>query len=592
MERVEDAQRESFHAGEIRIQKHFRSDKDVLRWAPRMLRKTITDQLTEFFEARPFVVLAVEDKETRDQWVTLVPGPPGFIVVAEDRTSLTIDTSAAPVDDPGLAVLARGHHVGLLGIQLATRRRNRINGSIVSISGSTLVLAVDMAYGNCPSSITVRDLVYPPPPSPPPPDDNDNDDDCHASTTSTTLTADQKEWIQTADTFFVGTGVTAADVETPSAERTVGQDASHRGGTPGFVTVRESIGGDVIIEWEERIGNRLFNTLGNLALNPQIGLVFINFKTGSLLHITGTASVTWGDTWDSPQVSSPPTVSVTINHIISHPSALPFRWNPRPDTAIHAVLVRVTIESDDVTSFVFLPIEPPAIPVVYSPGQHIEASFFLDTGLTSRSYSLSSEPRGGALRISVKRHGKGKVSRYLHDTIQVGDSVLVSPPSGTFTLPPRPSPEDSPWASLVVVSAGIDITPLLPIVSASDSEHYSEVVVVSAARDGAHAPLVSEMADRVALLENGHHTIVFSRPRPSLDILGRDFDLQGRVTPSLLSSLLSPEASSSPSSAASSPSSAATATYVLCGPPSFLSDLSSTLASSGVPETLIHYEEF
>ena len=40
-------------------------------------------------------------------------------------------------------------------------------------------------------------------------------------------------------------------------------------------------------------GNFHFNTLGNLLLNPRAGLLFINFKRGDLLYLTGTAEVIW-----------------------------------------------------------------------------------------------------------------------------------------------------------------------------------------------------------------------------------------------------------------------------------------------------------
>ena len=40
-------------------------------------------------------------------------------------------------------------------------------------------------------------------------------------------------------------------------------------------------------------GNNMFNSLGNLAVNPAAGLLFVDFSNGSTLHLTGKATVQW-----------------------------------------------------------------------------------------------------------------------------------------------------------------------------------------------------------------------------------------------------------------------------------------------------------
>ena len=67
-----------------------------------------------------------------------------------------------------------------------------------------------------------------------------------------------------------------------------GLDISHRGGRPGFVAVR----GDTLVVPDFR-GNRFFNTLGNLLGDPRAGLLFIDFATGDLLQLQGTATIDW-----------------------------------------------------------------------------------------------------------------------------------------------------------------------------------------------------------------------------------------------------------------------------------------------------------
>ena len=61
-------------------------------------------------------------------------------------------------------------------------------------------------------------------------------------------------------------------------------DASHRGGHPGFVRV----GDDGRLWIPDYPGNSMFMTLGNLALYPAAGLLFLDFAGGQALQVTGT----------------------------------------------------------------------------------------------------------------------------------------------------------------------------------------------------------------------------------------------------------------------------------------------------------------
>jgi hypothetical protein len=85
--------------------------------------------------------------------------------------------------------------------------------------------------------------------------------------------------IRAADTFFLGT---------TNPER--GSDTSHRGGKPGFVRVD-----DGRPWWRDYPGNNLFNSFGNLAVNPEAALLFADFDTGRTLHLSGTAEVEWDE---------------------------------------------------------------------------------------------------------------------------------------------------------------------------------------------------------------------------------------------------------------------------------------------------------
>ena len=85
-----------------------------------------------------------------------------------------------------------------------------------------------------------------------------------------------------ADTFFVASRSRSGD------GRNFGADISHRGGRPGFIRVD----GDVLTIPDFR-GNRYFNTLGNLLAEPRASLLLVDFETGDLLQLQGTAQVDW-----------------------------------------------------------------------------------------------------------------------------------------------------------------------------------------------------------------------------------------------------------------------------------------------------------
>ena len=81
-----------------------------------------------------------------------------------------------------------------------------------------------------------------------------------------------------ADTMFVA-----------SRHADSGADASHRGGTPGFIRIVD----DNTLRIPDFHGNSMFNTLGNFEVDPRAGLCIPDFVHGQLLQLTGTASIHW-----------------------------------------------------------------------------------------------------------------------------------------------------------------------------------------------------------------------------------------------------------------------------------------------------------
>ncbi|PWB33721.1 NO-inducible flavohemoprotein [Pseudomonas sp. SDI] len=145
-------------------------------------------------------------------------------------------------------------------------------------------------------------------------------------------------------------------------------------------------------------------------------------------------------------------------------------------------------ESSEIVSFYFTPVDGEAI-LQAEPGQYIGLQLFIDGVEQRRNYSLSALSDGGEYRISVKREPQGQVSNYLHEQLQVGDTLNLFPPSGEFTLAASSKP-------LVLISGGVGITPTLAMAEAALASGRL-VHFIHCARNGAvHA--FRDWADGVA----------------------------------------------------------------------------------------------
>lgn len=136
-------------------------------------------------------------------------------------------------------------------------------------------------------------------------------------------------------------------------------------------------------------------------------------------------------------------------------------------------------ESAEITSFTFAPVD--GLPVLASlPGQYIGLRLFVNDAEVRRNYSLSAAANGRDYRISVKREAGGVVSNHLHDHIGIDDTVHLFPPAGHFTLQAGARP-------VVLISGGVGITPMLPLMSAA-LDAGREVRFIHCARHaGVHA---------------------------------------------------------------------------------------------------------
>jgi predicted pyridoxine 5'-phosphate oxidase superfamily flavin-nucleotide-binding protein len=232
------------------------------------IRDRMPDQHRTFFPRLPFVALAVADE---DGWplATLVQGPPGF-ATSPDPARLDVAALPAP-DDPVRRHLAAGAPVGMLGIDLGTRRRNRLNGVVSALGDTGFAVDVAQSFGNCPRYIHVRTL-QPVARTPGP-----------ATAFGADLPVRARTMLAETPTLFVASA-SGADAHDGAA----GLDISHRGGPAGFARLE----GDVLVV-PDYAGNRYFNTLGNFLVEPRAAIVVADFATGDVLQLQGVVDVDW-----------------------------------------------------------------------------------------------------------------------------------------------------------------------------------------------------------------------------------------------------------------------------------------------------------
>jgi uncharacterized protein len=262
-----------FHAGELAIQARFGAQERMDKQARRMVRDYLPEQHQQFFAQLSYLIVGTVDT-VGNLWASILVGEPGFLSSPNEHT---LRVAAQPLfGDPLATILAEGSDIGLLGIELHTRRRNRLNGTITAIHADGFDVHVGQSFGNCPQYIQSRmfELV-------------ESDSTIPKVHQFTTLGTAERAIITAADTFFIAT---AYQDESAGAAR--GVDVSHRGGKPGFVRIDD----DGTLTVPDFSGNCHFNTFGNLELNPRAGLLFVDFDSGDLLYLTGTAEVIWEGT--------------------------------------------------------------------------------------------------------------------------------------------------------------------------------------------------------------------------------------------------------------------------------------------------------
>lgn len=286
-----------YHPGEHAAQRRagLRDQADI---ALRAIGTTIPPVAAAFIGEQPMLVLGAADPDGR-MWASPLTGPPGF-ASAPDETTLDVAARPAP-GDPLAAVLQSSTPVGAIVIDPSTRRRMRLNGQ-AEPTPSGLRITADQVYANCPKYIQQRSPKVAP-----------QRRGAVSATTTDFLTEDQLRLVTRADTFFVATRSAAGDA-----------DASHRGGNPGFVQVV----GPRALRWPDYIGNAMMMTLGNLQQDPSAGLLFVDWRSGTTLQLTGRAQVDWEPSPDQRLPGAQRQLDFQLHSVVQLEHASPLEWTP------------------------------------------------------------------------------------------------------------------------------------------------------------------------------------------------------------------------------------------------------------------------
>jgi uncharacterized protein len=304
-----------FHPGEVALQQAAGVHERLRELGPRVIRDHMPQQHREFFEQLPTLMVGSVDAQQRP-WASVLASLPGFIETA-DEWHLRVNARPC-TDDPLHAALVVGASLGLLGIEPQTRRRNRMNGTVVAVDERGFELRVDQSFGNCPQYIQARTPRWVG-------ESGEVVEGQGARAEGPHLSPDAAAWVAQADTLFIAS--TAAGQ---------GADVSHRGGKPGFVRVEAGADGTVLTLPDFR-GNFFFNTIGNIALSGRAGLLFIDHASGDVLQLTGRGRVIAGGPEVEAFAGAQRLLRVEVETGRWAARALPLRWSaPQPAPQLEA----------------------------------------------------------------------------------------------------------------------------------------------------------------------------------------------------------------------------------------------------------------
>jgi NAD(P)H-flavin reductase len=500
-----------WHEGELAMAKDMRvPDMDNPTFP------TLSPQLANHAQIAPLIAIGTLDKQGRP-WTTLWGGEKGISQPVAQGV-LGIRCQVVRQHDPvveelvgkeGNGTVVREEGVGRmvsgLTIDLETRKRTKLFGRMIagalsmredeateskqSIAEVQLVLNIEQSLGNCPKYLNKKHVEL-------------AESNPELISDSPQLPQRALDLLSKADLFFLS-----------SANHDQDMDTNHRGGPAGFVRVVSNESTGAVLCYPEYSGNRLYQTLGNLKVNPVVGLCVPDFESGDMLYLTGTTSILIGQDAATLLPRSNLAVKITITAARYVATALPFRgvpgesspYNPivrylsteKPSTATaseatslsQAILLRQTPLTPTISRFTFALSNA----TTHKAGQYVTLDFGskLDIGYSHmrdddprslnddfvRTFTVSSPPgsppnpvrklKDDEFEITVRRVGAVTEELFKHQGSEQGDrmnlEVGVKGFGGEFDVK-----QDDGEDVVAFVAAGVGITPLLPCLDTLD----------------------------------------------------------------------------------------------------------------------------
>ncbi|KAL9598504.1 MAG: hypothetical protein Q9219_004477 [cf. Caloplaca sp. 3 TL-2023] len=441
-------------------------------------------------------------------WTNLLGGEAGFTRPLS-WSHIGIRTMVDPKNDPVIDCLLGNKYgetpidqkdeyraVSALSIDLATRSRIKLAGQMVSgavvkldddqssslatkAEEAQLVIKIQRSLarlrqaGNCPKYINKKQIV---PVEPEP------------VLLSGTLPLPEAAvgLLAKADLFFITSSFDKSSIGT-----------NHRGGSPGFIRLLNNDKDSTTLIFPEYSGNRFYQTLGNLKMNPKTGIVVPDFDDGNVLYVTGTAEIAIGSEAAALLPRSNLVVKVCVEEarFVRHGLAFrgrpgeqspynpPVRFLPTERAAIDAQLIndRVAyaklVKKENLTPSIGrfrFSVSDSETAGRWKPGQYVALAFQdeLGTGYSHmreddpaslnddliRTFTVSSSVRGDLSRdeFEITIRNVGKVTNFLfRQNVRAGLEIPIQGFAGTFSL------DQSDGEIVPFVAGGIGITPLL-----------------------------------------------------------------------------------------------------------------------------------
>lgn len=290
---------ELFHEGELAMQRRAGVADVARRVGEGSIEHQLAPEVVAFLTHQLFLFCATRTPDGA-VWASLLVGPPGFTRGIDPGHLLLATRPAA--GDPLAVALARGPApLGILALEAATRTRVRVNGTATHTEAG-IAVEVHEAFGNCTKYIGARvpvELLA-----------EGMVDSTRRS--SDRLDPQQAELVRGADTAFVA-----------SVHGDRGADASHRGGRPGFLEVDDD-GRRVLLP--DYSGNRMFQTLGNLTVDPRIGMLIVDWETGRTLQLSGVAEILWDGAEVERRPKADRVIAIDVRAVADQVRALPIRF--------------------------------------------------------------------------------------------------------------------------------------------------------------------------------------------------------------------------------------------------------------------------